>query len=89
VTVDLERVPVTLSVRQLAACVAELNSDNQADFFVELARLFHGFTGTGAGGQASMIGEALAKVGGDRAMDLLSLVLEYAQSAAVKKVMEE
>lgn len=89
VTVRLDNVPVTLSVRQLAACLAELRSDEQAEFFVELARLFRGFTGIlGGHGQAIRIGEALASTGDEDAVELLSLVLEYASKSIVEKVME-
>lgn len=88
-TVRLDNVPVTLSVRQLAACLAELRSDEQAEFFVELARLFRGFTGIlGGHGQAIRIGEALASTGDEDAVELLSLVLEYASKSIVEKVME-
>lgn len=91
VTIRLDNVPITLSVRQLAACLAELRSDEQAEFFVELARLFRGFTGIlGGHGQAIKIGEALAKIGDEDedAVELLSLILEYAQKTIVEKVME-
>lgn len=89
VTVRLTNVPVTLTVRQLAICLAELSSDEQAEFFVELARLFKGFIGRlGGQGQAIMVGQTLAKIGDEDTIELLSLVLEYAQKTIVEKIME-
>lgn len=89
VTVRLANVPVTLTARQLAMCLAELSSDEQAEFFVELTRLFHGFTGSlGGQGQAIKVGETLARVGDEDTIELLSLVLEYANKTIVEKVME-
>lgn len=89
VTVRLDNVPVTLSVRQLAACLAELSSDEQAEFFIELARLFDGFTGRlGGQGQAIMVGQTLAKIADENSIEFLSLILEYAQKTIVEKIME-
>lgn len=82
-------VDVRLSVEDLAACFANLGSTEQARFLVEVARRFDCFKGVlGPDGQALTVGEDLAKLeGGERATELLKLIVDGFEDGTVGQVM--
>lgn len=86
----MDRVDIRLSARDLAVCVAEMTSHDQATFVAELARQFAEFSGpAGPIGQMHMIGSELGKTdGGIAGADLLKTVLESAEESFVKNVMD-
>lgn len=97
VRLALERVQVTLSVEELAACFASMDDSAQARFLAELARLMDGFLDEsygksgmclGADYQMDRAGRALAALGGGaRAAELLRSLLEAAEEELVAGVM--
>lgn len=90
VTVQLERVPARLSVDVLAASVASLSSDDQADFLVRLVGFMKSFPDGGVWMQALSIGDDLAKDKGCAdVIELFSYILERAGAGLVKGLMEE
>lgn len=91
VKIDLGRGSITLSLEDLAACVAELDSNDQALFLVKLANAFSKFKGyMGPTFQAIMVGMELSKMeNGHCAISLLNAFLEKANDGLVENIMEE
>lgn len=90
VKIDLGRGFITLSLEDLAACVAELDSNDQARFLVKLAEAFSKFKGIGPMYQAIMVGQELSRIeNGILATDMLNAFLEKANDSLVENVMEE
>ena len=88
--VSFGRASVTLTIGDLAACVAEMSSTEQAEFIAELARRFAGFDGSlGPSWQMYKVGEDLGKTpGGSEGADMLRSILESAEESLVRHVME-
>jgi hypothetical protein len=96
VMLELTTVKATMTIKQLAEAFAGLGDEDQAQFFVEVAKAFAKFgqAGTGRstalnlGGdwQAMQIGEILGKESTD-AISLIRTILEAADEAMVKDVM--
>lgn len=89
VALKLSSITATITVEQLAEAFASLDDEAQAEFFAHMADAFAEFKGGGLGRdmQAMSIGGCLGKLSPD-AVELLRTVVEYADEAVVKDVME-
>jgi hypothetical protein len=85
VSLKLSPVTATMTVAQLAGAFADLDNKSQALFFSYVAKCFTRYSGPSW--VAAKVGHELEQVSFD-AVELLRMIVEAADEAMVKRIME-